>query len=97
MTLLRFEEGQVILQAGEVGTWLGLLLSGSLVEINDDDTQKLLHRGAIVGKTALWDCTRTRELTYRGLETGLVATMLTDEVHPPLTICTSHVTGHFLA
>lgn len=86
MTILRFNADQAIIEKGEVGTWLGILLSGALL-VGDKEEEAngvkptVARRGAVLGEFAFWCQGHKRMESVRGHEAGLIATILVEEMH----------------
>lgn len=80
MSILKFEEGEVILQEGETGTWLGLLLTGALeVELNGASVKRI-NPGLFIGEMILWSG-GVRQATVKATRDGYISTMLMSELH----------------
>ena len=91
LSVIRYTEGQTILQQGEAGSWFGVLLSGSLkVAITGLDI--VVREGSMVGEMAMWQAGATRGATMVGKDEGYIGTMLVDElrefVHAQVGACT---------
>ena len=81
MTVLRFEQEVSIVRRGEAGSWFGILLIGTLrVEVLSGDARSI-RRGSIIGEMVPWQSQRhTRTATVKGHESGIIATMLVEEL-----------------
>jgi CRP-like cAMP-binding protein len=76
MSVMRFGTGEMVVQAGEAGTWFGVLLSGTLdCELGqtapsgtqaDGQRSYELRKGAVVGEMAIWHPGAIRSATLRG-------------------------------
>ena len=82
LTVMRFEEKQMVLQKGEEASWFGILLSGSLSIALPGGGEISVWPGTIVGEMALWIEDATRAATISGAKGGLIATMLVSELVP---------------
>ena len=79
LTVDRFEGGETILQEGEEGTWMGILLTGELeVVVNGGVVHQMLP-GEIVGEMILW-FGGVRQATVRARQPGSVATILVSDL-----------------
>ena len=79
LSVMAFDEAQTILQQGEIGSWFGILLSGSLRVILPGFTA-IIPAGAMVGEMAMWQHGAKRGATMEGQAAGYIATMLVDEL-----------------
>ena len=88
LSIVHFDPAETILQEGEPGTWVGLLLSGSLEVIVGGKCLRVMQPGDFVGEMILW-FGGVRQGTVRGgAEGGVVGSVLVSELHelsqPPL-------------
>ena len=69
------------MRRGEAGSWFGILLIGTLrVEVLSGDARSI-RRGSIIGEMVPWQSQRhTRTATVKGHESGIIATMLVEEL-----------------
>ena len=54
LSVMRFDEEQVVMQKGESGSWFGVLLSGTLTVKLTDTILIPIPAGAIIGEMAMW-------------------------------------------
>ena len=80
LSVMRFDEEQVVMQKGESGSWFGVLLSGTLTVKITDTILIPIPAGAIIGEMAMWHRGAERSATIVGGQPGLIATMLVDEI-----------------
>ena len=79
LTVDRFEGGETILQEGEEGTWMGILLTGELEVVVNGGVVHRMFPGEIVGEMILW-FGGVRQATVRAKQPGSVATILVSEL-----------------
>ena len=81
MTVLRFEQELSVVRRGELGSWFGILLTGTLrVEVLSGDARRI-RRGGVLGEMIPWQHERiSRTATIKGHESGFIATMLVPEL-----------------
>ena len=79
LTVDRFEGGETILQEGEEGTWMGILLTGELEVVVNGAVVHRMFPGEIVGEMILW-FGGVRQATVRAKQPGSVATILVSEL-----------------
>ena len=71
---------QTVVQAGEPGTWFGIVLTGDLI-VELPNFELTVGPGTFIGEMTLWMEGTSRSATMRGKEPGgMIATMLVDEV-----------------
>lgn len=81
LSIVHFDPAETILQEGEPGTWVGLLLSGSLEVIVGGKCLRVMQPGDFVGEMILW-FGGVRQGTVRGgAEGGVVGSVLVSELH----------------
>ena len=76
LSVMNFDEGQKVVEKGEMGTWFGVLLSGTLKVLLPNSTTVTMHPGAVIGEMAVWKEDSVRNASMEGGERGLIATML---------------------
>lgn len=81
MTVVRFEQELSVVRRGELGSWFGILLTGTLrVEVLSGEAKRL-RRGSTIGEMVPWQPRRvSRTATIKGHESGILATMLVSEL-----------------
>ena len=79
LTVNRFDGGETILQEGEEGTWMGILLTGELEVVVNGGVVHRMFPGEIVGEMILW-FGGVRQATVRAKQPGSVATILVSEL-----------------
>lgn len=79
LTVDRFDNGETILQEGEEGTWMGILLTGELEVVVNGGVVHRMFPGEIVGEMILW-FGGVRQATVRAKQPGTVATILVSEL-----------------
>ena len=79
LTVDRSDNGETILQEGEEGTWLGILLTGELGVVVNGGVVHRMFPGEIVGEMILW-FGGVRQATVRAKQPGTVATILVSEL-----------------
>ena len=82
MIVNRFEEGQTIMQEGEVGTWFGILLSGTLrAEGSSPGQLRYIRRGALLGEMSMFQPVGAEHsATVCGNEAGMIGAMLMSQI-----------------
>ena len=78
LSVVSFDEGETILQRGEEGTWVGLVLSGELSVIIEGKAVATVNPGDFLGEMILW-YGGVRQSTVLASSSGVIATMLTSE------------------
>ena len=86
MSIVNFEAGQDVMLEGEPGSWVGVILSGTMVVLIKDTPIMTLATGAIVGEVALWSPDSRRTATMRGENAGVVAMLLVSELNDFVTV-----------
>ena len=86
LSVMRFDAGQTVVQKGEVGSWFGLLLSGTL-EITLPGGSISVNAGEVIGEMAIWQPGAVRSATLTGGTAGLIATMLVSELEQFVNDC----------
>ena len=80
MSIVNFESAQDVMLEGEPGSWVGVILSGTMVVVIKNTEIMSLSTGAIVGEVALWSPDSKRTATMRGKDAGVVAMLLVSEL-----------------
>ena len=79
LSVVSFDEGETILQRGEEGTWVGLVLSGELEVIIEGKAVATVNPGDFLGEMILW-YGGVRQSTVMASSSGVIATMLISEL-----------------
>ena len=80
MSIVNFESAQDVMREGEPGSWVGVILSGTMVVVIKETDVGTVSTGAIVGEVALWSPDSRRTATMRGKDAGVVAMLLVNEL-----------------
>ena len=87
MLVANYDADEPIVEAGEPGSWFGILLTGDLV-VELTGAEIAVSPGTLIGEMTLWVPNSTRSATLRGKAPGgLIATMLVEELAP---FCEKH-------
>lgn len=81
LSIVEYEEGETILQRGEEGTWVGLVLTGELSIIIDDKPVGAVRPGDFVGEMIMFFERAVRQATVVASRSGVIATVLVSELH----------------
>ena len=73
LSVVSFDEGETILQRGEEGTWVGLVLSGELSVIIEGKAVATVNPGDFLGEMILW-YGGVRQSTVMASSSGVIAT-----------------------
>lgn len=79
LSIVTFDVNEVVMQRGELATWVGIVLSGSLVAHVDGKQVGQMRVGTIVGEVAFF-AGGTRHADVRGAEKGFVASVMTGDL-----------------
>ena len=80
MSIVNFESAQDVMREGEPGSWVGVILSGTMVVVIKETDVGTFSTGDIVGEVALWSRDSRRTATMRGKDAGVVAMLLVSEL-----------------
>lgn len=79
LSVVDFEQGETILQRGEEGTWVGLVLSGELEVVIEGKAVATVGAGDFLGEMIIW-YGGVRQSTVMASESGVIATILVSEL-----------------
>ena len=80
LSINRFETGETILQEGEEGTWMGVLLAGRVDVMVNGTAVHTVMPGDIVGEMIIW-FGGVRQATLVSATPGVIASILMSELH----------------
>ena len=76
LSILEFQEGETVMQKGELATWVGIVLSGKLGAVIDGRTVGHRGVGSVVGEVAFF-VGGLRQADVQGAEKGFIGVMMT--------------------
>lgn len=80
MTILRFEKDEIIVETGELSTFVGIILSGELMVNINDNTHIIMSSGSLIGELSFFDKQAERTAAIHAHTESIVALITYNEL-----------------